>query len=185
MAISVQFPDFVRVPIAEPGTGLITRPWVKFLEPLWKRTGGHNDLVDRGQYDDFLATPSLADPNDSDLVILSFPMAVGDDDSFLTFLPTMAGSPATPNIVTVTANYTVKACDDTVLVNTTSGSVTVTLPQAVVGEKDVTITKLVSANRVDIVPTGSDTLIGTTKVQVFVRWTSLVFRPISGGYIIT
>jgi len=87
---------------------------------------------------------------------------------------------ATP-FLTVTANYTVTDAYDYVLVDTTSGNLTVTLPPAK-GAREVEIAKKVAANTLVIIPSGSDTVVGDTSVVVTERWTSLRFKAYVGGW---
>jgi nitrous oxidase accessory protein NosD len=55
-------------------------------------------------------------------------------------------NPVAEEIRTVTANYTAKAWDSVIYVDTTAGNVTVTLPNTLVDGKRITVHKLVAAN---------------------------------------
>lgn len=86
------------------------------------------------------------------------------------------------------ANFTVTAEDGVVLVDTTSGDVTVTLPEIadwmVTDKYEVELVKIVAANTLNIVPTGTDTILGDTSVVVTIQWTALRFRAATGNWII-
>lgn len=84
---------------------------------------------------------------------------------------------------TVTGNTTLTATDDIVLVDTTSGNISVTLPRASNG-KEFQVVKTAAAFTLTILPTGADTILGTTSLAVTGRWTSLHFKSVVGGYIL-
>jgi hypothetical protein len=74
-----------------------------------------------------------------------------------------------PAIRTETANYTATAADETILMNATSGDVTVTLPAAAAGKR-YTIKKLnAPPNKVKIVPS-SGTIEGVTDIEWSVKY---------------
>lgn len=82
---------------------------------------------------------------------------------------------------TVTAStYAVTRNDDFILVGATC---TVTLPLAARG-REIEVVKTFAGGYVNIVPTSTDTLVGTTLVQILVQWTALRFKAISGGWIL-
>ena len=89
---------------------------------------------------------------------------------------------------TVTGDHAVGINDDVVLIDTTAASRTVTLPQisdSMVREKfEVEIVKPEAANRIDVVPTGSDTILGEPDAKVYARWTALRLRATTGNWIV-
>lgn len=89
---------------------------------------------------------------------------------------------------TATGDFTLSADDDTVLVDTSGGDVTVTLPEIsddmVRGKREFELVKIDAANTLTIAPTGSDTTVGDTDVVVTVQWTALRFRATPGNWVI-
>jgi hypothetical protein len=89
---------------------------------------------------------------------------------------------------TEAGDFTVIAEDEVVLVDTTAGNVTVTLPEisdALVREKyEVELVKKVAANTLTVLPTGTDTILGEPDAVVTVQWTALRFRAATGNWII-
>ena len=77
-------------------------------------------------------------------------------------------------------DYTATSQDDYILC---AGSCTVTLPPARNGQ-EYEIVKTFAGGVVTILPSGTDTIIGTTSVLVYVQWTALRFKAISGGWAI-
>lgn len=74
---------------------------------------------------------------------------------------------------TKTSNYTVTSSDDVVLVNTSGGSVTITLPTAIDFKKLITIKKISSSNTLNISTTLSQTIDGSTSISITVQYESL------------
>ena len=96
---------------------------------------------------------------------------------------TILGIQSSTNVQTKTGNYTPTEQDDILLVDTTSASVTITLPTAKAG-REYEIVKTVNANALTIVPTGSDTVVGTTSVIIYTQWTALRFKAVTGGWVL-
>ncbi len=71
-----------------------------------------------------------------------------------------------------------------ILADTSATSITLTLPPSNDDGWECEIVKVFPQNRVIIVPSGTDTLVGETSVEVYVQWTALRFRAVSDGYII-
>ena len=88
----------------------------------------------------------------------------------------------------VTGNVTLGVEDEVVLVDTTAGDVTITLPaisDAVVRlKREYEVVKTAAANTLYIDPTGADTIVGDTDVIVAVQWTALRFRATPGDWVI-
>jgi hypothetical protein len=88
----------------------------------------------------------------------------------------------------VTGNTTLGSYDEVVLVDTSAGDVTITLPaisDAMVRLKqEYELVKTVSANTLHINPTGADTIVGDANVIVTVQWTALRFRATPGDWVI-
>jgi len=83
----------------------------------------------------------------------------------------------------IAADFTVDNRWDFIVVDTTSANVIVTLPLAGNG-REIEITKSVAPHYVSIVPTGTNTIIGSTEVRIYNQWTSIRFKAINGGWII-
>lgn len=89
---------------------------------------------------------------------------------------------ATP-VNTVDSDYTPTKGDFIVLVDTSLNDVTITMPLASLG-REFHIVKISKANRVFVVPTPPDNLIGSTEgVVIYNRYTSIHMKSIAGGYI--
>lgn len=88
----------------------------------------------------------------------------------------------------VTTNTTLTDLDDIVLADTTSGDLTITLPEIseemVLDKREYEIVKPVAANTLTIAPSGTDTTVGDTDVVVTVQWTALRFRATTGNWIL-
>jgi hypothetical protein len=80
-----------------------------------------------------------------------------------------AAAPVKP---VTTATYSLTAADEHISIAQTC---TVTLPVAANG-KEYRITLISTGDTLTIVPTGTDTVVGTTSVVVTVQWTSLHFK---------
>lgn len=84
----------------------------------------------------------------------------------------------------VSSNYTMTKGDELLMVDTTAGDVTITLPLAANG-REFQVVKKVNANALFIVPTPTNNIIGSTDgVVVYNRFTSLHIKAIPGGYIL-
>lgn len=91
----------------------------------------------------------------------------------------MASDPVTE----VNANYTPTSTDYTILVDTSAGDVTITMPIAANG-REYQIVKVSAANRLFIVPAATETIIGSlTGVIVYNIFTSLHHKAVTGGWI--
>lgn len=88
----------------------------------------------------------------------------------------------------ITSATTLQIDDDVVLVDTSGGSVTVTLPAVtdamIYNRQEHEVVKTSASNTMTIVPSGSDTVVGTTSVAATIQWTALRFRAISGGWVL-
>ena len=78
-----------------------------------------------------------------------------------------------------TATYTATYNDDHLLSSVTTS---ITLPPSRAG-KEIEVTMIGTGN-VTVVPTGTDTLVGTTSVVMTAQWMSLRFKSVSGGWIL-
>jgi hypothetical protein len=97
------------------------------------------------------------DPGD---IVLDFSIAGVDD-----FVVVSIDSTDSP--------YSVTTADDVVLVDTTSGSVTVNLPTAATASFPISIKKIASANSLIIDPFGSETIDGSTTATITVQYQSV------------
>lgn len=79
---------------------------------------------------------------------------------------TGATGASTISTVTKTGNYTLTSTDDVVLGDTTSGTITITLPTAVGVTKLFSIKKITSANTLNIATTSSQTIDGSTTIAI-------------------
>ncbi len=88
----------------------------------------------------------------------------------------------------VTGNTTLDERDELVLVDTSGGAVTVTLPAIsdamVRAKREYEIVSTDSTNDITVVPTSTDTVVGDTSVLIEVQWTALRFRATSGNWVI-
>jgi len=88
----------------------------------------------------------------------------------------------------VTGNTTLSSDDEIVLVDTTAGDVTITLPEisdAMVRlKREYEVVKVDAANTITIAPTGGDTVVGEPDALVTVQWTALRFRATPGNWVI-
>ena len=83
---------------------------------------------------------------------------------------------------TISTNYSVTADDDYLLVDTTSGSVTITLPSAASGRK-LTVQRIAGANNVILETSGADTIDGATTFTVSDTRRSVTIKSTHAGYI--
>jgi uncharacterized membrane protein len=84
----------------------------------------------------------------------------------------------------VTAAYTVLYTDDYILVDTTAGAVTVTLPLSKNGLV-FTIMRTAGANNVTVAATAPDTVNGAASITISASFTPVTvkdFKPILSGY---
>lgn len=81
----------------------------------------------------------------------------------------------------VSANATLTGSEDFILVDTSAGNVTVTLPRAINGT-EVEIMKKYLANTLIILPQGSDTILLTTGVTIQSGGASLRFKAIGSDW---
>jgi hypothetical protein len=88
------------------------------------------------------------------------------------------------NKVVSQSPYLVSPFDWVLLVDTTAVSMTLTLPLSKADGWECEIVKTTSPNRVIILPTGTDLIVGENRVEVYDQWTALHFRAVSGGYVI-
>jgi len=87
------------------------------------------------------------------------------------------------NVGTQTGNYTATPQDDIILVDTSAGNVTVTLPLAK-GGKEFEPVKAEAANVLYVVPTAPDTILGSaTGVIIRNQYDALRLKSVTGGYI--
>ncbi len=76
-------------------------------------------------------------------------------------------------VTTKTGNYTATAADETILVDCTSGAVTITMPSASTAGKRITVVKTdASANKVTVQRAASDTLAGATSFKIGLQYDS-------------
>ena len=85
-------------------------------------------------------------------------------------------------VKTVTASYTADYKDDIILVDTTSGDVTITLPKAR-GGKIFHIVKIKATNTLTIVFTGTETMLGVASISVIDFGTGKRLKSVPNGYI--
>lgn len=78
------------------------------------------------------------------------------------------------------STYVATYDDDYINVNATS---IVTMPPAKAG-KEIEVIKTFAGGTVTIIPTGANTIQGTTSVVATVQWTALRFKAMSDGWII-
>jgi hypothetical protein len=84
---------------------------------------------------------------------------------------------------TVTVSRALTESDDILLVDTTAGSVTLTLPLAK-GGKEYSAVKVVAANSMLLACSGTDTICGDTSLTATVCWTSIHIKASNGSWII-
>lgn len=95
-------------------------------------------------------------------------------------LELMAAQP--PN--TIISDYTLTKSDDLILVDTSIGDVTITLPLAS-QSREFQIVKYSDLNRLFIVPTSPDLVLGSASgIQVNNKYSSLHIKAIVGEYIL-
>ena len=86
-------------------------------------------------------------------------------------------------ITVVTGDYTPTKVEGMLLVDTSAGNVTITLPTAFNGREWYVI-KMVPQNILFVVPTPPDTILGSTDgVAIYGQFTALHFKAITGGFI--
>lgn len=83
---------------------------------------------------------------------------------------------------------TLTSLDDTVLVDTSAGNVTMTLPEIsdnmIRGKREFELVKTEAANTLIILPTGTDTIVGEPDALVSAQWTALRFRATTGNWVV-
>lgn len=91
---------------------------------------------------------------------------------------------ATP-VLPVSGDYSPTQNTEILLIDTTSGDIRVTLPVANKG-REFQVVKVAGSNSVIVIPSGSDTVVGSTTGVIFSGlYTSLHFKGILGtGYIL-
>jgi len=82
----------------------------------------------------------------------------------------------------VTASTTVSPDDDYILVDSTGGIVTVTLPDATTHRK-ITVIKTAGGSNVVIAPVGTDTINGAATYTITSSYTPMRLKGVTGGYI--
>ncbi len=80
----------------------------------------------------------------------------------------------------ITGDYTPTDRDDYLLVDTSGGNIVITLPTAA-GGREFEVVKTAVANRIDVVPTGSDTVLWATGVSIYNRGTAIRFKATDSG----
>lgn len=78
-------------------------------------------------------------------------------------------------IKVISANYTLLPNDEIIMVDTSSGNITITLPHSDF-QKEYQVVKTADAFTLIIVPTAPDTILGETGVSVTAKLTSLNFK---------
>jgi hypothetical protein len=87
-------------------------------------------------------------------------------------------------VIEISGDHTAGPRDEILLVDTSAGNVTITLPLAQKG-REYQIVKTTPGFTLFIVPTTPDTLIGSTMgVSIVSAFSSLHWKSISGGYIL-
>ena len=88
----------------------------------------------------------------------------------------------------VTAGATLGANDEIVLVDTTSGNITMVLPEIsdsmIRTKREFELVKVVAANTLTIDCTGTDTIVGEPDAVVTARWTALRVRATTGNWVL-
>ena len=98
-------------------------------------------------------------------------------NSFVSYLFSVEG------VASVTANTSVGA-QSFLIVDATSGDITITLPTVTAGRL-VTIKKVDStSNTVTLTPAGSETIDGGVNAIITTQWTSLTLQAIDGNWFI-
>jgi hypothetical protein len=75
----------------------------------------------------------------------------------------------------ISANYAVDPTDDIILVDTTSGVITATLPTANNGN-EITVIRIAGANNVVVARSGTDTINGATSVTISTSYTPKTYK---------
>jgi hypothetical protein len=87
----------------------------------------------------------------------------------------------------VTGNTTLSGDDEVVLVDTSGGDVTITLPgisdSMVRLKREYEVVKVDAANTLTIAPTVGDVIMGEPDAVVTVQWTALRFRATPGEWV--
>lgn len=86
-------------------------------------------------------------------------------------------------LIVVSASYTVTPQDSIVLVDATTGSFAVTLPQATNGRR-LTFKKMNAANTVTLTPRSPDTIDGAATRVLSSQWEVVHLKAYSSGWVI-
>jgi len=96
------------------------------------------------------------------------------DEGVQTPLGIAVGVFVTPAIRTESSSYTIVDGDGTILVDTLSGNVTITMPSVLLANNYYNIKKIdTSGNKVIIVTPGSETIDGDAQVEITTQYESL------------
>ena len=83
---------------------------------------------------------------------------------------------------TITGDTTLTYKDDFALVDTSSASITISLPLARDG-REIEVVKLSPVNSVFVVPTAPNTVLGATGVIISGQYDAIRFKSVDGGWI--
>jgi len=88
---------------------------------------------------------------------------------------------------TVTTSSTLDPDDDVVLVDTTLGNITITLPlitdTMIYTKREHQIVKTVAANTITVSPSGADTINGSASASLVTQWTAIRYRATTGNWV--
>ncbi len=82
----------------------------------------------------------------------------------------------------VTGDYTLTSRDDIILVDTSSGPVVITLPEAAQG-REYEVVKAAEGSYVSVVPTNPDSVLWNEEVRFYNRGTAIRFKATTGNWI--
>lgn len=87
----------------------------------------------------------------------------------------------------VTANTTLTALDEMVLVDTSGGDVTITLPEIsddmIRAKREFEVVKTEAGGVLYVTPTGTDTIMGEPDAIITAQWTAIRFRATTGNWV--
>lgn len=86
-------------------------------------------------------------------------------------------------VVIISTTYTVTATDDVVLLDSSLGSFTVTIPSGTNGRR-LTFKKLVAANMVTVDPVGSATIDGAATLAMTTQWQVVRLKAYNGNWLV-